>query len=376
MALTGSMSAGISGLKAHMDALTVVGNNVANVNTYGYKPGRVTFKESIYSTQAAGSDGTDLVGGTNPRQTGYGCSVGTIDLDMSTMNVDSTGRDADVAIQGDGFFLVGDKSGVDIDNLDSLLLTRVGEFRIDNNGYLTDNYGNIVYGFAACNGTNAGVNDIAGTPDPLPGLAGDAISTELVPLRLPLAAKGNGNDANIAGAETGDAIYPGVTATVGTNNWDGLNYSDYEAITYNSLSIGADGKVVCINDKTGDPVTIGYIAMATVPNPAGLTHTEGPYYQALEGAGKLAINTAGGALSGKYLNNQTAAGGAGGAGDPDPDTLLGKGADLLSGFLEQSGTDLATEFANMIIYQRGYQANTRIVTVTDAMLEELVNMKR
>ena len=101
-----------------------------------------------------------------------------------------------------------------------------------------------------------------------------------------------------------------------------------------------------------------------------------PYYQALEGAGKLAINTAGGALSGKHLNNQTAAGGAGGAGDPDPDTLLGKGADLLSGFLEQSGTDLATEFANMIIYQRGYQANTRIVTVTDAMLEELVNMKR
>ena len=60
-----SMSAGISAMKAHMDALTVVGNNVANVNTYGYKPGRVTFKESIYSTQAAGSDGTETLGGTN-----------------------------------------------------------------------------------------------------------------------------------------------------------------------------------------------------------------------------------------------------------------------------------------------------------------------
>ena len=54
MALTGAMSAGISGLKAHMDALNVVGNNVANVNTQGYKPGRVTFKESIYSTQSPG----------------------------------------------------------------------------------------------------------------------------------------------------------------------------------------------------------------------------------------------------------------------------------------------------------------------------------
>ena len=92
MALTGAMSAGISGLKAHMDALNVVGNNVANVNTQGYKPGRVTFMESIYSTQSAGSAGTATVGGTNPRQTGYGVGIGTIDLDMSSQSLDSTGR--------------------------------------------------------------------------------------------------------------------------------------------------------------------------------------------------------------------------------------------------------------------------------------------
>lgn len=110
MALTGAMSAGISGLKAHMDALNVVGNNVANVNTQGYKPGRVTFMESIYSTQSAGSAGTATVGGTNPRQTGYGVGIGTIDLDMSSQSLDSTGRGMDCAIQGDGFFLVGDKT--------------------------------------------------------------------------------------------------------------------------------------------------------------------------------------------------------------------------------------------------------------------------
>ncbi|MGN8968996.1 flagellar hook-basal body complex protein [Intestinimonas sp. HCP28S3_D6] len=363
MALTGAMSAGISGLKAHMDALTVVGNNVANVNTAGYKPGRVTFKESIYSTQAAGSDGTDTVGGTNPRQTGYGCSVGTIDLDMSSMNVDSTGNGADVAIQGDGFFLVGDKTGVSLNNLNSLMLTRVGKFRIDNNGYLTDNYGNIVYGFATCN-MNGNNKDTAA------GLNGDGISTQLVPLRLPLAANGKGTDP--ANSSVGDAIYPGVDGN-GNNDYGTFDDagSGYECITYNSLSIGADGKVVCVNDKTGDPVTIGYIAMATVPNPAGLTHTEGPYYKAMEGAGKMAINTAGGALAGQYLNNMAADNA-----NASMDTLIGKGSDLLSGFLEQSGTDLATEFANMITYQRGYQANTRIVTVTDSMLEELVNMKR
>ena len=361
MALTGSMSAAITGLKAHMDALNVVGNNVANVNTYGYKAGRVTFRESIYSTQSAGAAGTTATGGTNPRQIGYGTSVGTIDLDMSTSNMEPTGIDRDAGIQGDGFFLVGDKAGVDLDNLDSLLLTRVGDFRIDANGYLTDGAGNIVYGFAACTGAED------------PGLAGDdaTISTQLVPLRLPLAAKGTDDEG--FGANVGDAIFPGLVeeGDGSVNSYgDDIDVNSYNCITYTGLSIDANGKVTCNNGKTGDPVTIGYVALGTVTNPGGLTHTEGPYYQAKEGAGQLSICTAGGALEGRYLNNIT---------DPDAATeelLLGKGSSLLPGFLEASGTDLAQEFSNMIVYQRGYQANTRIVTVTDTMLEELVNMKR
>lgn len=146
MALTGAMSAGISGLKAHMEALNTVGNNVANVNTYGYKPGRVTFRESIYSTQAAGSAGTNMVGGTNPRQTGYGCSIGTIDLDMTTSSLESTGMPTDCFIQGDGFFLVGPKD-VDVNNAEdakALSLSRVGDFRFDSDGYLVDGAGNVV----------------------------------------------------------------------------------------------------------------------------------------------------------------------------------------------------------------------------------------
>lgn len=367
MALTGAMSAGISGLKAHMDALTTVGNNVANVNTYGYKPGRVIFKESIYSTQAAGSDGTELVGGTNPRQTGYGCSVGTIDLNMSSMNVESTGQPADVAIQGDGFFLLGDKNGVTVDSLDSLMLSRVGDFGIDANGYLTDGYGNIVYGFITCNVTDPNADPVVKAGDA--GINGDAISTQLVPIRLPRAATTAGQPT---GAEVGDAIYPGVAADSGENTLGG--FDGYDCISYNSLAIDPSGKVTCVNDKTGDPVTIGYIALGTVQNPGGLTHTEGPYYQAPEGggSGKLTICAPNGALAGEYLNNAT----ANGAG-ATLDTLLGEGgAALLSNFLEASGTDLATEFANMIVYQRGYQANTRIITVTDTMLEELVNVKR
>lgn len=365
MALAGSMSAGISAMKAHMDALTVVGNNVANVNTYGYKPGRVTFKESIYSTQAAGSDGTETLGGTNPRQTGYGCSVGTIDLDMSTVNMESTGNARDAGIQGDGFFLLGDKNGVGMGPYNGLMLSKVGDFRVDPNGYITDGYGNIVYGFATCNAT---VDDATGTvnKDAAPGISGEAISTQLVPLRLPLAAQAA--DAP-TGAKVGDAIFPGAAAGV-ENNYEG--YENNPPISYNSLSIGADGKITCNNDKTGDPVVVGYIALATVTNPSGLTHTEGPYYKAMEGSGDMSIFAPNGSLAGQYLNNVP-------AGDvaATMETMLGEGGPaLLPGFLEASGTDLASEFSNMIIYQRGYQANTRIVTVTDTMLEELVNMKR
>ena len=140
MALTGAMSAGLSGLKAHMNALNVVGNNVANVNTQGYKPGRVTFMESIYSTQSAGSAGTATVGGTNPQQTGYGVGIGTIDLDMSSQALDATGRGGDCAIQGDGFFLVGDKShNIDsMDDVKGLTLTRVGNFEFP--GRLSDRW--------------------------------------------------------------------------------------------------------------------------------------------------------------------------------------------------------------------------------------------
>ncbi len=365
MALAGSMSAGISAMKAHMDALTVVGNNVANVNTYGYKPGRVTFKESIYSTQAAGSDGTETLGGTNPRQTGYGCSVGTIDLDMSTVNMESTGNARDAGIQGDGFFLLGDKNGVTAGEYNSLMLSKVGDFRVDANGYITDGYGNIVYGFATCNATKADDGTI--TKEGEAGPSGEAISTQLVPLRLPLAAIEAVEDEGI---ELGDAIFPGVDDATGENTYG--DFAGTAPISYNSLSIGADGKITCNNDKTGDPVVVGYIALATVTNPSGLTHTEGPYYKAMEGSGDMSVFAPNGSLAGQYLNNAEE-----GDANATMETMLGEGGPaLLPGFLEASGTDLATEFSNMIIYQRGYQANTRIVTVTDTMLEELVNMKR
>lgn len=376
MALTGAMSAGISGLKAHMEALNVVGNNVANVNTYGYKAGRVTFRESIYSTQSAGSAGTATVGGTNPRQTGYGTSVGTIDLDMTSQSLESTGFPLDAAIQGDGFFLVGPK-GLTFDSPDdfkSLTLSRVGDFKFDSDGYLVDGGGNVVYGFSTCN-AQLNADGTVGDIEEDPGIDGNAISTVLAPIRLPLAAVGS-TDPN-ATIKPGAALYPGFTDGNKTNtdpekgNDPGDTTGD--TINYSSLQIDENGRITCVNDDTKEPVVVGYIAIGKVENPNGLTHTEGPYYNAGDAAGDLNISAPNSAVTG-YLNNQEP--GGNNALDPGLMLLSGSQTSLMTGFLEQSGTDLAQEFANMIVYQRGYQANTRIVTVTDSMLEELVNMKR
>lgn len=363
MALSGAMGSGIAGLRAFMDALNVVGNNVANVNTYGYKAGRVTFKESIYSTQSAGSASTDTTGGTNPNQIGYGSSVGTIDLDMSTQALESTGMATDCAIQGDGFFLLGDKGGVDVTNLNSLMFSRVGNFKIDDAGYLTDGAGNIVYGFVPVSATDDTGKTMSGTAGMY---ASEKPSTQLVPIRLPLAS--DGTQLTTFGEE-GKAVYPGLDTGTGENIDIGANTAGVSdsCIKYENLQIDSSGKVTCTNSMTNDIVTIGYIALGTVTNPAGLSHTDGPYYQATDSAGDISISTPNSSVTGQMNNGKVA-----GA----PELLASSGTSIMSGFLEQSGTDLAQEFANMIIYQRGYQANTRIVTVTDAMLEELINMKR
>lgn len=367
MAMTGAMSAAISGLKAHMDALNVVGNNVANVNTYGYKAGRVTFKESVYSTLSAGSGGTDVVGSTNPRQMGYGCSVGTIDLDMSSQNWEPTGIATDCAIAGDGFFLLGPKNGniTSMDGVKGLSFSRVGNFEF-RDGYLVDGQGNVVYGYLmSCETDPVGAaSDASGYAPAAP--AEGAISTALVPIRLPMKSTEAGRE--------GEAVYPGVSTTDGTNvNPDdaGMTITVDGYIDYESLSIDENGKITCVNANTSEPVVIGVIALGKVDNPNGLMHTSGPYYTAGEAAGDVTLCAPGSAVTG-YLNNQDP------GNNPDPDSMLAAGTEttLLTAFLEQSGTDLATEFSNMIIYQRGYQANTRIITVTDSMLEELVNMKR
>ena len=427
--MTGAMYAAIGGLKTHMTNLNVIGNNIANVNTAGYKAQRMIFQESIYTTSRAGSNGTAVRGGNTPSQIGYGSQVGSIDLNMSPGTFNPTGVGLDCMLEGDGFFLVGNKD-LKFDSAEDytkLSLTRVGDFSIDPLGYVTDGNKNVVYGFKMVQNPDYDPNakeqykiDENGNKINIQDKL--IVSTELVPLRVPIAATapttGNGG-LNADGStkwQAGDPVYD-LLGPAGADSTARKNYSlmdaKYDAdgklkelpkgvggkmqpdgtvedmanaydgplpdmsgklVTLNGLSINSNGAITGVAEN-GDTVVIGYAAIGKVTAPDGVTHIGGPYYKAMEGAGEMNVGIAGGLLEqGTYLNNQRVAD----DGAPGIKDLLAqnKSNEIRNGGLESSTADVATEFANMIVTQRGYQANTRIITVTDSMLEELVNMKR
>ena len=233
--MTGAMYAAIGGLQSHMSRLNVIGNNIANVNTYGYKKARMTFRESIYTTRKAGSDGNATTGGNNPSQVGYGCSVGSIDLNMNPSTYSPTGYGLDNMIMGEGFYVMGDKD-MQIngsEDFSKFTLSRMGDFWVDPQGYITDRRGNCVFGFATVQNPNykkdATEDEIAA--DKLLGKnskhIGDPyiVSTQLVPLRLPLAAaapselNGGVNADGTTKWQAGDPVY----GLMGTANPDDFN---------------------------------------------------------------------------------------------------------------------------------------------------------
>ncbi|MDE7244685.1 MAG: hypothetical protein K2O18_12030, partial [Oscillospiraceae bacterium] len=159
-------------------------------------------------------------------------------------------------------------------------------------------------------------------------------------------------------------------------------------IKLTGMAIGKDGAITGTSEN-GQAVTIGYVTIVNAAANDGVTHIDGYYYKALEGAGDLSLSVPGGSFTDDtiYLNNKFVAEAPAGGEDredglstmaaPFNDRIQGSGdTELRNGGLEASTADVANEFAQMILTQRGYQANTRMVTVTDSMLEELINMKR
>lgn len=416
--MTGAMYAAIAGMKTHMNKLNVIGNNVANVNTSGYKAQRTVFRDALYTMYSSGSDGTATTGGKNPSQVGYGSSISSIDLNMTTSTY-TPGRPMDCMLYGDGFFLVGSKDVANVidakdpNSFKGLTLTRVGDFEFKADGYLTDGKGNPVYGFMTV-GTDADGNPIVsdqlvpirlprmekvavkpGTSDPFEGDMDTAVEGKdyewSYTVRYPVAAK---TDDGKQVTDYTELLKPDVESSRLEDYWPVNKDGDPVDSETNPLAFAQidgleidpkSGKISGTLKDTDQVVTIGYLAVGNVTNPNGVSHTGDSYYKCGNGAGDLQISMLGGAASTiKTVGGGTLSHVNGSLAELAQDEELSKkseitsagSTELITGGLEASNVDLATEISEMITTQRGYQANTRIVTVTDAMLEELVNMKR
>lgn len=435
-----SMVAAVAGLKSHQSKMDVIGNNIANVNTWGFKSYSYNFQDSMYANSINGSGGSAMAGaagGRNASQVGYGSTLSSITNEFGTGAPSPSSNPLDCMIDGTGFFLVGNMVNGSFNNVadSGLFLSRVGIFRVDNNGYLVDDQRSYVYGYALVEGsgiperpstkaeyqfnqtevtveqqpnTDPPVYDVtilgqtytsksddledqindwitaavkaAGkdpTADPAGPLNGYTVSPSYPQetatggsINLLITRNSKGPDPNGPDADPADPDRNAATATILANGTatDGVAQragtpAQYEnelsairiptdpdtgrQYEIQSYKINEDGTIIGV-DKQNRSIAIGQIALVTVENPNGLEKTSGYYYTPGANAGDVEAEKPNGGPSGK----------------------------IMGGYLEMANVDLANEFSNMITTQRGFQANSKIITVTDEMLSELVNMKR
>ncbi|MDR0434300.1 MAG: flagellar hook-basal body complex protein [Gracilibacteraceae bacterium] len=310
----------VSGLKAHQTKMDVIANNIANVNTYGYKTSRATFRDVFYQNISAGGGSnaaTGGLGGMNPFQVGYGAAVASIDTSHANTGYATTNIGSDCYINGEGYFIVGSLQAGSTEDFGPVYYSRVGMFEFDEAGWLVDITGRLVAGVEV-GATGSGPNN-------------SFEHTELFPIRIDYATLDGDPAMPLNNIKIGS---DGVVSAVGA---DGVTYA-----------FDTSGGLVAISG-TG-AATDGFIAiaLAQVPNPAGLEMVGNSYYTTSANAGDP-------------LNYQTGT------------YNLGS---IRTGGLEMSATDISQEFADMIMTQRGFQANARIINVVDGMLEEVVNLKR
>lgn len=342
-----SMFAAIAGLKTHQSKMDVISNNIANVNTWGFKNRSANFSDAMYQNRIQGGGGTiyeGYSGGMNTSQLGFGVNMTSISTDFTTGSWSPTGNGLHCMINGPSFFIVGPYHELAITNVEGagVSLSRVGIFNVDNNGFLVDDQGNYVYGYA-CTNVGQNLEQVGGEWVPAKaqfnGINPDDesdTSGELTPIRIPSAEE-------VANASNDTGMIAGTGASNGMVDREDTS----DRAIFMSYTIGTDGTIVGISEN-GKPYTLGKIAVCSVQNPNGLEQEQGYLYDIGGNCGKVEHMTAGAEAVGT----------------------------ILSGYLEMANVDLANEIAGMITTQRGFQANTKMITVTDEMLAELVNMKR
>ena len=229
MALTSALYTGLSGLDVNQTQLNVIGNNIANVNTVAFKSSRAVFTPEFYLTDQSGSAPTETSGGSNPSQRGLGASVGAIEKDFTQGSFETTGKDTDMAIDGNGFFVVNGSAGKSY--------TREGDFQLNAADELTTNQGQYVQGY----GTDKNGNIVQGQ-----------LQNLLIPGTLTSEAKATGN-AQLQGNldSGGDAASGASILDSGTlQPIDGVPITDTTALT----NVSSDGTTPMY--QVGDKITV------------------------------------------------------------------------------------------------------------------------
>jgi flagellar hook protein FlgE len=271
-----SLYSGISGLEVHKRKLDVIGNDVANVNTVGYKQSEVTFKEALIDTLRVPAVKTPGI------QVGYGANLGAITRDFSGGMLTDTGVDSNLALQGPGFFMVQD-TDASFSAIGSQYYTRAGDFVLD-----------------------------------------------------------------VKDADTVHLITPDGKAVIATDG-DPVNLEPAGAATLSSFAINSEGEITII-DSDGNSIAGDTIRIITFRNNNGLQAQGSNLYTWTEGASPTEPVAA-------AANNNDV-------------------GNVQQGFLESSNTDLAKEFVDMITAQRGFQANSKTITTSDEILQDLLTLKR
>jgi len=428
-----SLFSGISGLRAHQQMMDVTGNNIANVNTTGYKSSQVVFQDTLSQMVNAAGAPQNGLGGTNPAQVGLGVRTASNNANFTQGAAQTTGKSSDMMVQGDGFFVV--KSGGEE------LYTRAGSFTFDADGTLVTPNGQQVQGWTA---NSAGAVNTADAPDKIQLPIGVTLAPTVT-----TNVTFSGNFSNEA-LSTASAVAPAVAATQqmavkvydasGASNPMVVTFTKKDAVTWTlTLPVGAvlpDGSSVQADGSSlmPDGTTPGVLAAGGNAVDIVFTAGKGPATVTVGGgaaAGGLTFDTHdltqySGVTSAHVSNSDGSASGVlasytvsntgqivgvfsnglkqtlgqlslanfnnvnglekigdsmfrstvnSGLAQVGPAGQQGLGL-ITSGALEMSNVDLAQEFTNLVIAQRGFQANSRIITTSDEILQELVNLKR
>jgi flagellar hook protein FlgE len=434
-----ALSSAVSGLRNQQTKMDVIGNNIANVNTVGFKAGRVTFKEGFSQIVSSASRPTDSTGGINAAQVGLGSQIGSIDTQFTQGTLETTGNNTDLAIQGNSFFMVKKDA--------QTFYTRAGNFQVDANGSLVSgNNGFVLQGHGAVNGklqdgitdlkiplgqvapanattkvtisgnidasanvfdkgtattldaldpdqrsleanknafkdfsittydslgtkhelklvmwktasnewdwkvdpsnmavTNAGVTETAGT-HPIKFAADGSIDPSTVPPALSFTPADGGATVNLK-LDLGTGLN-GLSQFAGSSNAVMREQDGYTNGELQNFTVDSTGTILG-SFTNGTQQILGQVALADFNNPEGMQRVVDNMYQVTANSGEAVVGFAGeGAVS-----------------------------SIAAGTLEESNVDLAREFTDMIVAQRGFQANSRVITTSDQMLAELVQMK-